>query len=198
MTTRDALLNRIRSERCRQINKFGHQQHPNYYWLSILAEEVGELAKEIVDFGYTDNIMMELVQIAAVCVAWLEDLEEKGKMRVILMAPDGYDKYACEVSDDFYAILRDFSRSIEMTPEEVLEVLLENCRRFMKDSIFTNTVMMECEDCHRKCLTDKPPPPSSVLLCGGCALRRVRATSPEQFRKDILEEYEKRKRDFIG
>jgi NTP pyrophosphatase (non-canonical NTP hydrolase) len=79
MTTRDALLNRIRSERYRQINKFGHQQHPNCYWLSILAEEVGELAKEIVDFGSTRNIMMELVQIAAVCVSWLEDLEEKEK-----------------------------------------------------------------------------------------------------------------------
>jgi hypothetical protein len=120
-------------------------------------------------------------------------------MRVILMVPDGYDKYACEVSDDFYAILRDFSsRRVEMAPEEVLEVLLENCRRFMKDSIFSNTVTLECEDCHRTCTTNKPPPPSSVLLCGACALRRVRATSPEQFRKDILEEYEKRKHDFIG
>jgi NTP pyrophosphatase (non-canonical NTP hydrolase) len=44
--------------------------------LSVLVEEVGECAKELNEKlpGDTDNLEVELVQVAAVCVKWLEIL----------------------------------------------------------------------------------------------------------------------------
>lgn len=43
--------------------------------LVVLVEEVGEVARAICD-GDDANLREELVQVAAVCVAWLEALEE--------------------------------------------------------------------------------------------------------------------------
>lgn len=41
--------------------------------LAILVEEVGEVAKAMTyDNGNEDELQKELVQVAAVCVAWLE------------------------------------------------------------------------------------------------------------------------------
>ena len=80
----------ILSERTRQDSKWGQQNHDDLYWLSILTEEVGEAAKAINDhthdnldtfhgishIGFND-VHAEVVQCAAVCVAWLEEMERR-------------------------------------------------------------------------------------------------------------------------
>ena len=53
-----------------------------YYKLSVLMEEVGEVAMELNDYGTPkerprDAIYKELVQVAAVTFAWLEALEHE-------------------------------------------------------------------------------------------------------------------------
>jgi NTP pyrophosphatase (non-canonical NTP hydrolase) len=42
----------------------------------ILAEEVGEIAKSLND-GDHENLREELIQVAAVCVAWIEAIDRK-------------------------------------------------------------------------------------------------------------------------
>jgi NTP pyrophosphatase (non-canonical NTP hydrolase) len=43
--------------------------------LAVLAEEFGEVAKEVCDQRW-DLLRDELVQVAAVCVAWLESMDQ--------------------------------------------------------------------------------------------------------------------------
>lgn len=71
------VANQIRAERAAQDQKWGVQDHDALYWLAILTEEVGETAKAIIDPPHgqerlTDEARVELIQVAAVCVAWLE------------------------------------------------------------------------------------------------------------------------------
>lgn len=66
-------LTEILNERARQDEKWGEQDHDNLYWLAILSEEVGELAEALL-CDYT-RVRPELVQVAAVALAWLECME---------------------------------------------------------------------------------------------------------------------------
>jgi hypothetical protein len=43
-------------------------------WLAVLMEEVGEAAKEVVEHDDGPNLMEELIHVAAVAHAWIEDL----------------------------------------------------------------------------------------------------------------------------
>lgn len=72
---REGILEHIRQERQLQDGKWGVQDHDDLQWLSILMEEVGEVAKALLQRGKAAE---ELVQVAAVAVAWLENLEAKG------------------------------------------------------------------------------------------------------------------------
>lgn len=80
----------IQEERERQEKKWGTQNHKPEIWLTILAEEFGEVSKEVCDFYFlTDKthradvprwLMLkrlrdELVQTCAVGVAMLESLD---------------------------------------------------------------------------------------------------------------------------
>jgi len=67
------ILDMIVEERARQDAKWGRQRHEPFFWLTILMEEVGEAAKAALQ-GKVVDLGMELVQVAAVCVAWLEQL----------------------------------------------------------------------------------------------------------------------------
>ena len=67
----------IRQERFMQIEKWGHQRHPDLYWLGILGEEFGEVSKEVIEAQSDEFLRKEIVQTAAVCVAWLEYLHER-------------------------------------------------------------------------------------------------------------------------
>lgn len=45
----------------------------------ILSEEVGEIAKSLNDGDYK-NLREELIQVAAVCVAWVESIDIREEM----------------------------------------------------------------------------------------------------------------------
>ena len=67
----------IQAERNRQERKWGQQDHENLKWSAILQEEVGEVAKAILEepsfeCGYDEALRREVIQVAAVAVAWLE------------------------------------------------------------------------------------------------------------------------------
>lgn len=80
-----AILSAIKRERARQeeLRAGGRFAYTcasptvlNIYKLPILTEEVGEVAKAICEKD-ADQLQTELIQVAAVAVAWLEALERK-------------------------------------------------------------------------------------------------------------------------
>lgn len=77
------VLEGVLKERDRQDSKWGEQNHNPLEWLSILSEEVGEvaLAINIAHFGDVPdwtNYRKELLEVAAVAVAAVEALD-RGK-----------------------------------------------------------------------------------------------------------------------
>lgn len=78
----------LHQERVRQLEKFGEQDHTPEMWMAILAEEVGEVAKEICNM-YTspcnlvhDNYEVELIQVAAVAMSMLENFQKQRRSNV--------------------------------------------------------------------------------------------------------------------
>lgn len=77
------IYDEISAERTSQDAKFGTQAHKPVEWLPILVEEVGEVAKEVCEnhhswfYGKRDyaNYRKELIQVAAVCVHMIENLD---------------------------------------------------------------------------------------------------------------------------
>lgn len=77
----------IRLERIRQVEKWGNEElllekstsieNYNNIKYRVLGEEVGEVARAINDHEGDERIIEELVQVAAVCVAWASLLERK-------------------------------------------------------------------------------------------------------------------------
>ncbi len=64
----------IVDERVRQDNKWGEdRKQPAFLWLTILIEEVGEVAKAILERDM-ENMKVEMIQCAAVIVAWMESV----------------------------------------------------------------------------------------------------------------------------
>jgi NTP pyrophosphatase (non-canonical NTP hydrolase) len=70
------IFNLIAEERKRQDIKWGanRDQH-DMIWLTILIEEVGETAEAILK--HLPTVKDELIQVAAVAVAWLENIESR-------------------------------------------------------------------------------------------------------------------------
>lgn len=81
------VFKQVEIERKRQDQLWGEQNHKPEVWLSILAEEVGEVAQEVqnMKFKRADgaDYREELVQVAAVAVAMIEafDRSPKGKKK---------------------------------------------------------------------------------------------------------------------
>ncbi len=75
------VINEVLAERDSQDRKWGEQNHDDYRWLTILTEEIGELAQAALhdEFGgkHAGTLESELIQAAAVCVAWLECIERR-------------------------------------------------------------------------------------------------------------------------
>ena len=77
------VLGEVLAERKRQDEKWGEQNHDPITWLGILVEEVGELAKAIIEtvfisfgsHGGIGNIRREAIDVAAVAVAIVECLD---------------------------------------------------------------------------------------------------------------------------
>ena len=64
-------LTRIARERDKQDSKWGEQNHDDQTWGNILTEEYLEAIRDLNDGKY-DSLEEEIIQTAAVCVAWLE------------------------------------------------------------------------------------------------------------------------------
>ena len=78
MTHRARVIEDIIAERERQLTKWGDQSHDNAWWAVIEGEEFGEVCRAIFD-GDTENLYTELIQVAAVAVAWAEDYLRRGQ-----------------------------------------------------------------------------------------------------------------------
>lgn len=73
----DSIFQLIGAERDRQDRKWGANRHQSSgKWLAILTEEFGEVGKAILE-GNKKEIVHELIQCAAVAVAWIEDLSRE-------------------------------------------------------------------------------------------------------------------------
>lgn len=76
MITRQFAFSLVSTERDRQVRKHGLQDYnTDEEWLAILVEEVGEAAQAVVEKrfrGGGENLVKEIVQVAAVAVSWLE------------------------------------------------------------------------------------------------------------------------------
>jgi NTP pyrophosphatase (non-canonical NTP hydrolase) len=70
--TRATVLQAILAERERQDSKWGDQtQNTDEHWTVILTEELGEVAREVYE-KRSAGMFEEIVQCAAVCMAWGE------------------------------------------------------------------------------------------------------------------------------
>lgn len=65
---------KIQAEMDRQLVKWGIQKHDSLMWISILTEELGEVAKAINE-DKLDELRAELIQCAAVICTWLQNGE---------------------------------------------------------------------------------------------------------------------------
>lgn len=82
MPSLDDVLAEIEFERDRQDQQWGDQSHhPDTTWLAILTEELGECAQAVLhdQFGgkAAGTLRDELVQVAAVAVAWIEAVDKR-------------------------------------------------------------------------------------------------------------------------
>ena len=69
----------IADERARQDEKWGDQSgHPYLLWNAILGEEVGEVSRVLLEDLDAKRLRAELVQVAAVAVAWVETIDKRG------------------------------------------------------------------------------------------------------------------------
>lgn len=70
----------IVAERNRQNNLFPRDvpfwRDNNHIKLAVLAEEFGEVARAVLEEDY-ENLRDELIQTAAVCVKWLEAIDNE-------------------------------------------------------------------------------------------------------------------------
>lgn len=76
-TRQERVLELIRIERKYQDEKWGKIEGrlniSNERWMTILAEEVGEVARQVQD-GDANELLTELVQVAAVATVWMEKI----------------------------------------------------------------------------------------------------------------------------
>lgn len=75
---RDQAVDLVDQEHDRQHEKWGTQDVSLHEWMTILTEEVGEVAMGINDKDDESDILKEIIQVAAVAVAWAERLIAKG------------------------------------------------------------------------------------------------------------------------
>jgi NTP pyrophosphatase (non-canonical NTP hydrolase) len=75
-STETTILLEVAGERGSQLRKWGVQRHTDAVWLAILHEETGEAARAILEAD-EENMRAELIQVAAVAVAWVEDIDRR-------------------------------------------------------------------------------------------------------------------------
>jgi NTP pyrophosphatase (non-canonical NTP hydrolase) len=85
MIATDRVLQEVLAERIRQDAKWGEQNGHDFEWVSILTEEVGEAAQAANEANFRSgktrgdytHLRAELVQVAAVAVAWIEAIDRR-------------------------------------------------------------------------------------------------------------------------
>jgi NTP pyrophosphatase (non-canonical NTP hydrolase) len=85
MITTDRVLQEVLAERIRQDSKWGEQNCHDFEWVSIMTEEVGESAQAANEANFKSgktrgdfsHLRAELVQVAAVAVAWIECIDRR-------------------------------------------------------------------------------------------------------------------------
>ena len=76
-----SVLEEVIEERVCQEQKWGEQNHDPFKWATILGEEVGEVSRAILEMHFGEDpamvadIRAELIQVAAVAVAFAECLD---------------------------------------------------------------------------------------------------------------------------
>lgn len=79
------VLAEVQAERTRQDERWGEQNGHDFEWVSILTEEVGESAQAANEANFKSSktrgdfthLREELVQVAAVAVAWIEAIDRR-------------------------------------------------------------------------------------------------------------------------
>jgi NTP pyrophosphatase (non-canonical NTP hydrolase) len=79
------IMGDVLEERRDQHEKWGQQDHNYFFWQAILVEEVGEVAKALLSAATSpimpdENLEEELLQVAAVAVAWIEGIRRQRQM----------------------------------------------------------------------------------------------------------------------
>ena len=89
-----------------QFDKWGEQNHSDYYWFGILGEEVGEASRALIENALTNHVgtptydangvsqvcmiverpdnpalRRELIQVAAVALSWIECIDRRQAFR---------------------------------------------------------------------------------------------------------------------
>lgn len=87
MTSTQTIFTQIMDERRRQDEKWGEQNILNPEWLAVITEELGEVAEAVLQHRFSpkeqvranglEDLRCELVQVAAVAVAWVEALDRQ-------------------------------------------------------------------------------------------------------------------------
>ncbi|MCC6629693.1 MAG: hypothetical protein IT340_20125 [Chloroflexi bacterium] len=84
LTFEERIWDRICQERHRQDTQHGGgqpQNHADHRWLALTLEELGEAAQALNDLTYADgdaaHLEQEIIETAALCVAWLQNREAR-------------------------------------------------------------------------------------------------------------------------
>ena len=80
IVTREDYQALVQAEMDRQVEKWGEQRHWDHEWLAIVMEELGEVAKAIVE-GKPKEMREEMIQLAALIETWYRDT---GRPRVVI------------------------------------------------------------------------------------------------------------------
>lgn len=72
-STQALALEHILKERQRQLDKWGEQAHHDTFWAVIEGEEFGEVCRAVFETD-ADQLYSEVIQVAAVALAWAEDI----------------------------------------------------------------------------------------------------------------------------
>jgi NTP pyrophosphatase (non-canonical NTP hydrolase) len=138
------VLHEVEAERARQDEKWGEQNCHDFEWVSILAEEVGEAAAEAneANFHFGKNrgdftkLRAELVQVAAVAVAWIEAIDRRSPESTVSAAAESDlrdDEFFVRHGESFHvdlgagecAVWREidggFGVSVEVRNDKVIE-----------------------------------------------------------------------------
>ena len=76
------VLEEVQEEMERQDAKWGEQNHDPFLYLTILSEEIGEVAQAALDLRYPGgkkpgDLRFELIQVAAVAASMVECLDRE-------------------------------------------------------------------------------------------------------------------------